>query len=160
MRIALDPVPLVLGIYAHVGRLLSRAAEKHEDDDAEALGRKFGGRREHEADRDIQKMVRTLHSDVKIADKLLRKSGDVWKISQETDLVELVVHPRGDGSSGPRTYILLKPDEIRALLGSITNAARGAGESEETVEQLEQSAESIEARPGDYLAFGFDPWSM
>ena len=34
-RIVLDPVPLVLGIYAYVGELLSRTAEKREDDAAD-----------------------------------------------------------------------------------------------------------------------------
>ena len=30
MRIALDPVPLVLGIYAYVGSLLGQAAKEHQ----------------------------------------------------------------------------------------------------------------------------------
>ena len=38
MRIALDPVPLVLGIYAHVSEVLGRAAERRAADTAEALG--------------------------------------------------------------------------------------------------------------------------
>lgn len=158
MRIALDPVPLVLGIYAHVGKLLQRAAERHEDEDAEALGRRFGRRKEHEADREIQRFVRGLHTDVKTADKLLRKSGDVWKISQETDLVDLVVQPRGGDGTGPAAYVLLQPDEIRALLESIRDAARGAGETDETVRQIERGIDALEGRPGEYLAFGFDPW--
>lgn len=157
MRIALDPVPLVLGIYAHVGKLLQRAAERHEDEDAEALGKRFGRRKEHEADREIQRFVRGLHADVKTADKLLRKSGDVWKISHETDLVDLVVQPRGDGA-GPEAYVLLQPDDIRELLESIRDAARGAGETEETVRQIERAVEALQGRPGEYLAFGFDPW--
>lgn len=159
MRIAVDPVPLVLGIYAHVGTLLSRALERREEGDAESLGRRYGRQREHEADREIQRLVRTMQTDIKTADKLLRKSGDVWKISQETDLVDLVVQPRGE-DSGPEAYVLLRPDDIRALLLSIRDAARGAGEGEETIEQLERGAETLEARPGDYLAFGFDPWGV
>lgn len=160
MRIALDPVPLVLGIYAHVGTLLRRAAESHEQETSEALGKRFGRQREHEADREIQRLVRGLHTDVKTADKLLRKSGDIWKISQETDLVDLVVRPRGDDVEGPRAYVLLRPDDVRALLESIRDAARGAGESEETIEQLQRGIDGLEARPGEYLAFGFDPWQM
>jgi hypothetical protein len=30
MRIAIDPVPLVVGIYSYVGELLARAAERRE----------------------------------------------------------------------------------------------------------------------------------
>src|SRR5690606_27541644 len=92
-RIVLDPVPLVLGIYAYVGELLSRTAEKREDDAAEALGRRFSRQRAAAGDREAQRMVRTLHTDVKTADKLLKKTSDVWKISQETDLVDLVILP-------------------------------------------------------------------
>ena len=148
MRIALDPVPLVLGIYAYVGELLDRAAERREDADAESLGRRYSRQRAESADREVQRLVRTLHSDVKTADKLLKKTGDVWKISQETDLVELVVKARGEEPS-PRSYVLLKPDQIRALLGSIREAARGADEDEETLEQLERAQDGFEARPSE-----------
>lgn len=157
MRIALDPVPVVLGIYSYVGELLARAAERREDGDAESLGRRFARQRAEAADRDVQRLVHALHADVKTADKLLKKTSDVWKISRETDLVELVVQARG-GEPEPQSYVLLKPDEIRALLRSICLAARGAGESEETVTQIERAADALEARPSDYLAFGFDPW--
>ena len=157
MRIALDPVPLVLGIYAHVSQVLGRAAERRADDTAEALGRRYGRQREETADREVQQLVRLLHSDLKTADKLLRKASDIWEISRETDLVMLVVQPRGQEPE-PRAYVLLRPDDVRALLGSIRDAARGAGQDEETIGQLERAADAIEARPGDYLAFGFDPW--
>ncbi len=157
MRIALDPVPVVLGMYAHVGELLARVMDRHEGGDAEELGRRFGRQRAEAADREVQRLVHALHADVKVADKLLKKTGDVWKISRETDLVDLVVQARGD-EPGPRSYVLLKPDQVRALLGSIRDAARGTGEDEETLEQLERAADGLEARPGDYLAFGFDPW--
>lgn len=157
MRVAIDPVPLVIGIYAYVGELLGRAAQRKEEGDAESLARRYARQREGAADREVQRLVRALHGDVKTADKLFRKTADVWKISQETDLVTLVVQPRGEGAD-PQAYVLLKPDEIRAILGSIRAAARGAGESEETVEQLGRAGEAIDARPGDYLAFGFDPW--
>lgn len=159
MRIAVDPVPLVLGIYAHVGTLLDRAVGRHEDEEPESLGRRFGRQREQEADREIQKLVRSLHSDLKTADKLLRKTGDVWKISRETDLVELVVHAR-DETGGPQSYVLLRLDDVRALLEAIRQAALGAGEADETLEQLERAADGLEARPGEYLTFGFDPWGM
>jgi hypothetical protein len=102
-------------------------------------------------------MVRTLHADVKIADKLLKKTGDAWKISQETDLVDLVVEPRRDGK-GPRAYVLLKPREIRPLLVSIRAAAAGAGESEPTLAALDEAIASLDVKATDYLAFGFDPW--
>lgn len=157
MRIVLDPVPLVLGIYAFVGEILSHAVQKVEDGSAESLGRRLSRQRTETADRDVQKMVRTLHADVKVADKLLKKTGDVWKISHETDLVDLVIGPRDDGTN-PKAYVLLRPKEIKALLASIRKAAQGAGESGETVAQLDEAAATLEARPGEYLAFGFDPW--
>jgi hypothetical protein len=159
MRIALDPIPLVVGIYAHVGEVLHQTAEKREAEAAETLGRKMSRQRggSPAADRDVQKMVRTLHSDVKVADKLLKKTGDVWKISQETDLVDLVIAPRGEGD-GPKAYVLLKPREIRPLLESIRSAAAGAGESEAVLSQLADAASSMDPKSGDYYAFGFDPW--
>jgi hypothetical protein len=157
MRIVLDPVPLVLGIYAYVGELLARAVEKREGDAADALGRRLSRQRAEAGDREAQRMVRALHGDVKTADKLLKKTGDVWKISQETDLVDLVIGPRGDEQQ-PRAYVLLRPKEIRPLLQSIRAAAGGAGESEETLAALETAADGIEGKPNDYLTFGFDPW--
>lgn len=158
MRIVLDPVPLVLGIYAYVGDVLGTAVEKLDDEGAEALGRRLSRQRNQAGDREAQKMVRTLHSDVKVADKLLKKTSDVWKISQETDLVDLVIGSRG-GEANPRAYVLLRPREIRPLLLSILAAARGAGESEETLKAIQEAADAIEGKPSDYLTFGFDPWS-
>jgi hypothetical protein len=157
MRIVIDPVPLVLGIYAYVGETLARAVEKREDDSADSLGRRLSRQRAEAGDREAQRMVRTLHTDVKTADKLLKKTADVWKISQETDLVDLVILPRGEDQS-PKAYVLLKPKEIRPLLKSIRAAAAGAGESEETLAELDRIADSIDGRPNDYLTFGFDPW--
>lgn len=157
MRIVLDPVPLVLGMYAYVGELLSRTAEKREDDSAEALGRRLSRQRAEAGDREVQRMVRTLHGDVKTADKLLKKTGDVWKISQETDLVDLVILPRGEEQS-PKAYVLLRPREIRPLLQSVRAAAAGAGESAETLAELDRAIDSVDGRPNDYLTFGFDPW--
>jgi hypothetical protein len=156
MRIALDPIPLVLGIYAYVGEVLAHATEKREAEGADALGKRLS-RQRGAADREVQKMVRALHSDVKIADKLLKKTGDVWKISQETDLVDLVISPRGEGD-GPKAYVLLKPREIRPLLESIRSAAAGAGESDAVLSQLAEAATSMDPKSGDYYAFGFDPW--
>lgn len=157
MRVVLDPVPLVLGIYAYVGEVLTAATQKVEDGGAEALGKRLSRQRTETADRDVQKMVRTLHADVKVADKLLKKTSDVWKISQETDLVDLVIGPRGE-EGNPRAYVLLKPKEIIALLGSIRTAAQAAGESAETLAKLDEVATAMDARPSEYLAFGFDPW--
>ena len=157
MRIVLDPVPLVLGIYAYVGDLLSRAVEKREDDSADALGRRLSRQRAEAGDREAQRMVRTLHTDVKTADKLLKKTADVWKISQETDLVDLVILPRGE-EQAPRAYVLLRPKEIRPLLQSIRAAAAGAGESDEILQAIDQAVESVDGKPSDYLTFGFDPW--
>ncbi|HEX7049203.1 MAG TPA: hypothetical protein VF188_03240 [Longimicrobiales bacterium] len=159
MRIALDPVPLVLGVYAYVGELLTRASERREDADPESLSRRFARQRTESADRDVKRLVRVLHSDVKTADKLLKKTGDVWKISQETDLVDLVIEARGSDAT-PQSYVLLKPDAIRSLLESIRDAVRGADGDEETVEQLERAADAIAGRPDEYLAFGFDPWGV
>ena len=156
-RIVLDPVPLVLGIYAYVGELLSRTAEKREDEAAETLGRRLSRQRAEAGDREAQRMVRTLHADVKTADKLLKKTGDVWKISQETDLVDLVILPRGE-EPVPKAYVLLKPKEIRPLLQSIRAAAAGAGENDDILAQLDAAFEAADGRPNDYLTFGFDPW--
>lgn len=158
MRIVLDPIPLVLGMYAYVGELLSRAVEKREDDSADGLGRRLSRQRAEAGDREAQRMVRALHADVKTADKLLKKTGDVWKISQETDLVDLVILPRGGEEQNPRAYVLLKPKEIRPLLESIRAAAAGAGESEDTLADLDRAIGSIDGKPNDYLTFGFDPW--
>lgn len=157
MRIALDPVPLVVGMYAYVGELLSHAVERREDGAADALGRRLS-RQRSQADRDAQKMVRALHGDVKTADKLLKKTGDVWKISQETDLVDLVILPRGEGDS-PKAYVLLRPRELKPLLEAIRAAAAGSGESEEVLAALDEVAQVADnSKPGDYLTFGFDPW--
>lgn len=156
MQIALDPVPVVLGIYAHVGELLSRAAGKREDGSAQALGKKMARQRQS-ADKEVQKLVRAMHTDVKTADKLLKKTGDVWKISSETDLVNLVIRPRGEEPE-PRAYVLLLGKEIKPLLQSIADAARGAGESDDVVESILAAGEEIDVRSNAYLAFGFDPW--
>lgn len=155
MRIALDPVPLVLGIYAQVGGLMTRAVARTEDGDSRELGRRYGRRGADSSE--VQRLVKTVHSEVKTSDKLLKKTGDVWKISAETDRVELVVHRRGEGED-PRSYVLLRPDDVREILRSIRDAAEGAGEKEETLAELQQATESITGRPGDYYTFGFDPW--
>jgi hypothetical protein len=157
MRIAIDPVPLVLGIYAQAGGLMTRAAARAEDGDPRELGRRYGRRRDEGTDREVQRLVRVVHSEVKTSDKLLKKTGDIWKISAETDLVELVVHRRGEGED-PRSYVLLRPDDVREILRSIREAAEGAGEEAETLEALDEAAAGIEGRPSDYYTFGFDPW--
>ncbi len=126
MRIAIDPVPLVLGIYAQVGALMNRAVERAEDDDPRELGRRFGGSRDESTDRDVKRLVKAVHTEVKTSDKLLKKTGDVWKISAETELVELVVHRRGEAED-PRSYVLLRPDDVREILKSIRASAEGAG---------------------------------
>ena len=156
MQIALDPVPVVLGIYAHVGELLARATEKREDASAQALAKRLARQRQA-GDKEVQKLVRAMHSDVKTADKLLKKTADVWKISQETDLVELVVRVRGEEPQ-PRAYVLLLARDLKPLLHSIAEAARGAGEAAETVDGIMAAADAIETRAGEYLTFGFDPW--
>ena len=76
IRIPLDPVPVVLGIYAHVGDLLKRAAAKREEGTSQALAKRISRQRQS-ADKDVQKLVRAMHTDVKTADKLLKKTGDV-----------------------------------------------------------------------------------
>ena len=156
MRIAIDPVPLVVGIYAYVGELLARAVERREGDDAAALSKKLA-RQKGQSDRETQKLVRALHGDVKVADKLLKKTGDVWKISQETDLVDLVILARGEEPQ-PRAYVLLLPKELKPLLLSIREAARGAGESEDTIKTLEEAADAMGKRANEYVTFGFNPW--
>jgi hypothetical protein len=156
MRIVLDPIPLVLGIYAFVGESLSSAVQKREDSSADALGRRFSRQRPDAGDREVQRMVRTLHSDVKTADKLLKKTSDVWKISQEGQRVDLVVVPRGE-SDNPTAYVLLRPNEIRPLLQSIRAAAAGAGEDARTLGELDRAIDCIDGKPNDYLTFGVDP---
>jgi hypothetical protein len=158
-RIALDPLPLVLGIYAHVGTLLTRAAQRRDDDGPAALARRYARQRAQQGDREVQRLVRTLHGDVKTADKLLKKVADVWSISEETDLVDLVVLGRGE-EPGPRSYVLLKADDVRALLRAIREAAAAADESEDTLTELDRVAESIDGRPSEYITFGFDPWGQ
>ncbi|MGH7476476.1 MAG: hypothetical protein ACRELD_09320 [Longimicrobiales bacterium] len=157
MRITLDPVPLVLGIYAYAGDILSTVAAGREAEDARTLGGRFGRQREGAADREIQKLIRGLQGGVKTADKLLKKTNDVWKISRETDLVNLVVLPRG-GEPQPRAYVLLKTDEVRGLLKSIQAAAEAAGEAAETTSELAAAHDGITGRPGDYYTVGFDPF--
>jgi hypothetical protein len=157
MRIVLDPIPVVLGIYAYVGELLTRAAANRQDDSAGVLAKRMARQRQT-ADKDAQKLVRALHTDVKTADKLLKKTADVWKISQETDLVDLVIRARGEQPL-PRAYVLMLPGDLQPLLLSISEAAKGAGENEDAVLQLNEYAGSLEARPAsEYYAFGFDPW--
>lgn len=157
MRIAIDPIPLVLGIYAQVGGLMNRAVERAEDGDPEEMGRRFGQRRDESSDRDVKRMVKAVHSEVKTSDKLLKKTNDIWKISAETDLIELVVHRRGEAED-PRSYVLLQPDDVREILQSIRRAADGAGEEKTTLDALDVAIDSITGRPSDYYTFGFDPW--
>lgn len=157
MRIALDPVPIVLGIYAYVGELLTHAAEKREGGDAASLAQRFARQRGPSGDREVQRLVRTLHADVKAADKLLKKTGDVWKISRETDLVELVIESR-ESEAEPQAYVLLQLSQLRSVLASIQEAARAAGEADSTLEELTAGAGALEGRPGDYMKLGFDPW--
>jgi hypothetical protein len=157
MRIALDPVPVVLGIYAYVGELLTRAAANRQDDSADVLAKRVARQRQT-ADKEAQKLVRTLHADVKTADKLLKKTSDLWKISQETDLVELVIRARGEEPQ-PRAYVLMLPKDLKPLLQSIAEAARGAGENEDVVTTINEMVAQLETRgEKEYFAFGFDPW--
>lgn len=159
MRIAIDPVPLVVGIYAQVGGLMNRAVERAEDGDPEELGRRYGRGRAENSDREIKRLVKAVHTEVKTSDKLLKKTNDVWKISAQTDLVDLVVHRRGEAED-PRSYVLLRPDDVREILKSIRAAAEGAGEETETLEHLDEAIEAIGGRPNDYYTFGFDPWEL
>ena len=157
MKIALDPVPVVLGIYAYVGEVLTRALAHRQDDSADVLAKRMSRQRQT-ADKEAQKLVRTLHADVKTADKLLKKTGDVWKISQETDLVDLVIRARGEEPQ-PRAYVLMLPRDLKPLLVSISEAARGAGENADAIRELVEMAQSLDGRGAtEYFAFGFDPW--
>ena len=157
MQIALDPVPVVLGIYAYVGELLTRAAANRQADSAGVLVKRVARQRQT-ADKEVQKLVRALHADVKTADKLLKKTADLWKISQETDLVELVIRARGEEPQ-PRAYVLMLPKDLKPLLQSIAEAARGAGEDEEAVGKINEMVAQLAARgEKEYFAFGFDPW--
>ncbi len=156
MRVALDPIPIVVGIYAYVGELLARTAQRREEGDAAGLAQRFSRQRGN-SDREVQKMVRTLHADVKAADKLLKKTGDVWKISQETDLVDLVVEPRGSDAA-PKAYVLLQLAQVRGVLQAIREAAAAVGEAEESLEAIDSGAAALEGRSGDYIMLGFDPW--
>ncbi len=156
MRIAIDPVPLVVGIYAYVGELLARAVERREGDNAQALSKRLG-RQKSQSDREAQKLVRALHADVKVADKLLKKTGDVWKISQETDLVDLVILARGEEPQ-PKAYVLMLPKDLKPLLLTIRDAAQGTNESSDVIAKLEDAAEQLGKRASEYTTFGFDPW--
>lgn len=156
MRIAMDPVPLVLGIYAQVGGLMRRAVERAEDGDPKELGKRFGGRREESTDRNVKRLVKAVHDEVKTSDKLLKKTNDVWKISAHTDRVELVVHRRGE-EADPRSYVLLRPDAVREILASIRQAAEGAGAERNTLEDLDGAVRAVTGKSSDYYTFGFDP---
>ena len=157
MRIAIDPVPLVVGIYARVGGLMNRAVERAEDGDPKELGRRFGRGRDESTDRDVKRLVKAVHAEVKTSDKLLKKTNDIWKIANETDRVSLVVHRRGEDTD-PRSYVLIRPDDVRDILRSIRDAAEGAGEDPDTLERLESAIAGINGRPSDYYTFGFDVW--
>ena len=157
MRIPLDPVPVVLGIYAYVGELLTRAAANRQADSADVLAKRMSRQRQT-ADQEAKKLVRALHSDVKTADKLLKKTSDVWKISQETDLVELVILPRGEEAQ-PRAYVLMLPKDLQPLLQSIADAARGSGEADTAIAQLQDAVAELAGKAsGEYFSFGIDPW--
>lgn len=156
MRIAIDPVPLVLGIYAQVGGLMNRAVERTEEGDPKELGQRFARGRDESTDRDVKRLVKAVHTEVKTSDKLLKKTNDVWKISAQTEQVELVVHRRGEAAE-PRSYVLLRPDDVREILQSVRDAAEGAGEERTTLDELERAIGQIQGRPSDYYTFGFDP---
>ena len=152
-----DPVPVVLGIYAYVGELLTRAAANRQNDSAGVLAKRVARQRQT-ADKETQKLVRALHADVKTADKLLKKTADLWKISQETDLVDVVIRARGEEPQ-PRAYVLMLPRDLKPLLQSIADAARGAGEDDEAVSKITETIAQLETRgEKEYYAFGFDPW--
>ena len=157
MRTPLDPVPVVLGIYAYVGELLTRAAANRQADSAGVLVKRVARQRQT-ADKEAKSLVRALHADVKTADKLLKKTSDLWKISQETDLVDVVIRARGEEPQ-PRAYVLMLPRDLKPLLRSIAEAARGAGEDDAVVSQIEETHAQLESRgEKEYFAFGFDPW--
>ena len=156
MRIAIEPVPLVLGIYAQVGGLMNRAVERAEEGGPEELGRRFGRPRKEGSDTDVKRLVKAVHAEVKTSDKLLKKTNDVWKLSADTDRVELVVHRRGEAED-PRSSVLLRPDDVREILESIRGAAEGAGTGRDTLAELDDAIGEIGGRPSDYYTFGFDP---
>ena len=158
MRIAMDPVPLVLGIYSQVGELLNRAVARADDGDPQELGGRFARPRDEALDREIKKLVKTVHMEVKTSDKLLKKTGDIWTIAEETERVALVVQRRGEGQD-PRSYVLLRPDDVREILRSIRAAAEGVGAETATLKELDDAVEAVTGRPSDYYAFGFDPWN-
>ncbi|MFW5947118.1 MAG: hypothetical protein ACOCUW_01385 [Gemmatimonadota bacterium] len=157
MRIVMDPVPLVLGIYAEVGTLMNRAVERAEDGDPKELGRRYGTGRGEGAGRDVKRLVKAVHTEVKTSDKLLKKTGDVWKLADDGGRVELVVHRRGEAED-PQAYVLLRPEDVRGILASIRAAAEGAGEDRETLDALGAAIDGISGRPNDYYTFGFDAW--
>ena len=143
---------------ARGGSILTRAAANRQADSADVLAKRMSRQRQT-ADQEAKKLVRTLHSDVKTADKLLKKTADVWKISQETDLVDLVILPRGEEAQ-PRAYVLMLPRDLRPLLQSIADAARGSGEAQDAIEQLNAAITELEAKAAaEYFSFGFDPYS-
>lgn len=156
MRIAMDPVPLVLGIYARVGGLLNRAVSRAEDSDPEELGARFGARPPDGARDEVKGLVKAVHAEVKVSDKLLKKTADIWKLAGDADRVDLVVHRRGEAED-PRSYVLLRPDDVREILRSIRAAAEGTGAEPEVLRGLAEAEGSIAGRPGDYYTFGFDP---
>lgn len=157
MRIAINPVPLVLGIYAQVGGLMTRAVERTEEGDPKQLGRRFGNPRDDSTEREVKRLVKAVHAEVKTSDKLLKKTNDIWKIAADADTVELVVHRRGEAAD-PRSYVLLRPDDVREILQAVRDATEGVGGDAETLSELERAIAEIDGRPSDYYTFGFDRW--
>ena len=155
MRVAIDPVPLVLGIYARVGGLMTRAVSRAEDADPVELGRRYGQPGASEGEWEVQRLVKDVHGEVKMSDKLLKKTRDVWRMAADGGRVDLVVHPRGEGDDPP-SYVLLRPDDVREILRSVRSAAEGAGEDQATLQELGRAAEQVSGRASDYYTFGFD----
>ena len=109
MRIAIDPIPLVLGIYAQVGGLMNRAVERTEDGDPQDLGRRFGGRRDEATDRDVKRLVKAVHTEVKTSDKLLRPD-DVREILQS-------IRQAAEGAGEQDTTLEALDEAIEAVVG-------------------------------------------
>ena len=70
---------------------------------------------------------------------------------------DLVMLARGEEPQ-PKAYVLLLPKELKPLLLTIRDAARGTNENADVIAQLEEAADQMGKRASEYTTFGFDPW--
>jgi hypothetical protein len=156
--VTLDPMPIVIGMMGYADRILREHVHHAEPVQPGALGTRYRGAREGRNDREVAHMVRAAHAPLKIADKILGKTEDVWRISRESDLVHLVVLPKPMPDPAPRVYIMLSPEHCRGIVMAIRDAAVGAQAGADGIDALMVLHDSIVGAGTDFHIFGFDPF--